>query len=155
VLEPVILGALVLVAGYTIVRPAVGAETSLRFSGHRHTVVAVLTGAVIGFYDGIAGPGTGAFLVFALVSLLGYAFLEASATAKIINLATNIGALVVFALDGSVLWALGLAMGVANLAGGYLGARTAVSAGSRFVRIVFLAVVAVLIVRLAVQVFGD
>jgi uncharacterized protein len=53
-----------------------------------------------------------------------------------------------------VLWALGLAMGVANLAGGYLGARTAVSAGSRFVRIVFLAVVAVLIVRLAFQVFG-
>jgi uncharacterized protein len=154
VLEPVILVALVLVAGYTIVRPAVGGETSLRFSGHRHTVVAVLTGAVIGFYDGIAGPGTGAFLVFALVGLLGYAFLEASATAKIINLATNIGALVVFTLDGSVLWALGLAMGVANLAGGYIGARTAVSAGSRFVRIVFLAVVAVLIVRLAFQVFG-
>jgi hypothetical protein len=92
--------------------------------------------------------------VFALVGLLGYAFLEASATAKIINLATNIGALVVFTLDGSVLWTLGLVMGLANLAGGYLGARTAVSAGSRFVRIVFLAVVAVLIVRLAWQIFS-
>jgi uncharacterized protein len=155
VLEPVILVALVLVAGYTILRPAVGGETALRFSGHRHTVVAALTGGVIGFYDGIAGPGTGAFLVFALVGLLGLAFLEASATAKIINLATNIGALVVFTLDGSVLWALGLVMGLANLAGGYLGARTAVSAGSRFVRIVFLIVVGVLIVRLGWQVFGS
>jgi uncharacterized protein len=153
VLEPVILVALVVVAAYTLLRPSVGGVTELRFSGHRHTVVAALTGAVIGFYDGIAGPGTGAFLVFALVGLLGYAFLEASATAKIINLATNLGALVVFALDGSVLWLLGLAMGVANLAGGYLGARTAVSAGSRFVRWVFLVVVAVLIVRLAWQVF--
>jgi uncharacterized protein len=154
VLEPVILVALVLVAGYTILRPTFGEETVLRFSGHRHTVVAALTGAVIGFYDGIAGPGTGAFLVFALVGLLGLAFLEASATAKIINLATNIGALVVFALHGSVLWVLGLTMGLANLAGGYLGARTAVSGGSRFVRIVFLVVVGVLIVRLAWQIFG-
>jgi hypothetical protein len=153
VLEPVILAALVVVAVYTVLRPSLGGVTDLRFSGHRHTVVAALTGAVIGFYDGIAGPGTGAFLVFALVGLLGLAFLEASATAKIINLATNIGALVVFALDGSVLWTLGLVMGAANLAGGYLGARTAVSAGSRFVRLVFLAVVSVLIVRLAWQVF--
>ncbi len=153
VLEPVILVALVVVAVYTVLRPSLGGVTDLRFSGHRHTVVAAITGAVIGFYDGIAGPGTGAFLVFALVGLLGLAFLEASATAKIINLATNIGALVVFALDGSVLWTLGLVMGAANLAGGYLGARTAVSAGSRFVRLVFLAVVAVLIVRLAWQVF--
>ena len=152
VLEPVVLVALVLVAGYTVLRPAVGGETSLRFSGHRHTLIAALTGAVIGFYDGIAGPGTGAFLVFALVGLLGLAFLEASATAKIINLATNVGALVVFAIDGSVLWTLGFVMGLANLAGGYLGARTAVSAGSRFVRIAFLVVVGVLIVRLAWQV---
>jgi uncharacterized membrane protein YfcA len=154
VLEPVILVALVLVAGYTILRPALGGATVLRFSGHRHTVVAALTGAVIGFYDGIAGPGTGAFLVFALVGLLGLAFLEASATAKIINLATNIGALVVFGLHGSVLWGLGLTMGLANLAGGYLGARTAVAGGSRFVRSVFLVVVGVLVVRLAWQVFG-
>jgi uncharacterized protein len=151
VLEPVILAALVLVAGYTLLRPALGGVTELRFSGHRHTVVAAMVGAVIGFYDGIAGPGTGAFLIFALVGLLGYAFLEASATAKIINMATNLGALLVFALDGSVLWLLGLVMGAANLAGGYLGARAAVGAGSRFVRIVFLAVVAVLIVRLGWQ----
>ena len=118
VLEPVILVALVVVAVYTVLRPSLGGVTELRFSGHRHTVVAALTGAVIGFYDGIAGPGTGAFLVFALVGLLGLAFLEASATGKIINLATNIGALVVFVLDGSELLTLGLVMGAANLACG-------------------------------------
>ncbi|MGY1638654.1 TSUP family transporter [Geodermatophilus sp. SYSU D00742] len=151
VLEPIVLVALVVVAVYTLVRPQLGDDTELRFSGHRHTVAAGVVGAVIGFYDGIAGPGTGAFLVFALVGLLGFAFLVASATAKIVNLATNVGALVVFAVDGSVLWALGLVMGVANLVGGYLGARTAVGAGSRFVRVVFLAVVGVLIARLGWQ----
>ncbi|NIZ92970.1 TSUP family transporter [Kineosporiaceae bacterium B12] len=151
VLTPVILVALVLVAAYTVLKPDLGGATALRFQGSRHTVVATLTGAVIGFYDGIAGPGTGAFLVFALVGLLGLAFLPASATAKIVNLATNVGALVVFAAHGSVLWPLGLVMGTANLVGGYLGARTAVSAGSRFVRTVFLVVVTVLIVRLGWQ----
>ncbi|WP_432492357.1 sulfite exporter TauE/SafE family protein [Kineococcus gypseus] len=154
VLTPVVLVALVLVAAYTLLRPELGGATALRFSGRRHTAVAAATGAVIGFYDGIAGPGTGAFLVFALVGLLGYAFLRASATAKIVNLATNVGALVVFAAHGAVLWPLGLLMGAANLLGGYLGARTAVSAGSRFVRGVFLAVVAVLVVRLGQQVLA-
>src|SRR5215218_6865698 len=110
VLEPVVLVALVIVAVYTLLRPTLGGVTDLRFSGHRHTVVAAMVGAVIGFYDGIAGPGTGAFLVFSLVGLLGYAFLEASATAKIVNLATNVGALVVFAAHGSVLWGLFLAV---------------------------------------------
>jgi uncharacterized membrane protein YfcA len=154
VLTPVVLVALVLVGVYTLVRPDLGKVTTLRFAGRRHLVVAATTGAVIGFYDGIAGPGTGAFLVFALVGLLGFAFLEASATAKIVNLATNVGALVVFSSDGAVLWSLGLLMGCANLVGGYLGARTAVAAGSRFVRCVFLAVVVVLIIRLVWQVVG-
>ena len=67
-------------------------------------MAAVLIGFVIGFYDGIFGPGTGSFLVFALVGLLGYAFLEASAKAKIVNLATNLGALVVFAAGRATSW---------------------------------------------------
>lgn len=152
VLQPVILVALLGVGVWTVQRPQLGEETVLRFSGHRHTIAAGCTGAVIGFYDGIAGPGTGAFLVFTLVGLLGYAFLEASATAKIVNLATNVGALAIFAPHGAVLWRLGLVMGVANLLGGYLGARTAVRGGSRLVRVVFLVVVAVLVVRLGFQI---
>ncbi|HEX5740830.1 MAG TPA: TSUP family transporter [Pilimelia sp.] len=151
VLTPLILVALVVVAGYTLLRPQLGAVTALRFTGHRHTAAAALSGAAIGYYDGLAGPGTGAFLVFTLVGLLGLAFLEASATAKIVNLSTNLAALAVFAAYGVVLWRLGLVMGAANLVGGYLGARTAVATGSRFVRIVFLAVVAVLICSLTWQ----
>ena len=101
----------------------------------------------IGFYDGIFGPGTGSFLVFVLVGMLGYGFLEASAIAKITNLATNVGALLVFVPHGAPLWQLGLLMAAANVAGGYTGARTASARGSGFVRAVFLCVVAVLIVR--------
>jgi uncharacterized membrane protein YfcA len=115
-------------------------------------VVAGAAGAGIGFYDGIFGPGTGAFLVVALVGLLGYAFLAASATARIVNLATNLGALLVFVPQGAPLWGLGLTMGACNVAGGWLGAHTAIRQGSRFVRVVFLVVVAGLVLRLGYDV---
>ena len=115
---------------------------------------AVGLGVGIGFYDGLLGPGTGTFLVIGLVAVLGYAFLEASAKAKIVNAATNLGALGVFALQGAPLWKLGLAVGAANIAGAYLGARMAVAKGSRFVRVVFMVVVGGLIVRLGWDVLG-
>ena len=81
----------------------------------------MLTGFVIGVYDGALGPGTGSFLVFALVGLLGYNFLEASAKAKIANFATNLGALTVFLPMGLVLFKVGLVIASANLLGGYVG----------------------------------
>ena len=152
--NPIILIMLVLVGGYTIARPALGRETALRFDGHRHTIVAMVTGFCIGAYDGALGPGTGSFLVFALVGLMGYAFLEASAKAKIANFATNLGALVVFAPGGHVMWRIGAVMAAMNLVGGYVGARTAVARGSRFVRAVFVVVLSAFVIRIGGSVLG-
>lgn len=152
--DPVVLIALVLVGGYVALIPDLGQRTALRFSGRRHTGAAMLTGVAIGFYDGALGPGTGSFFVFALVGLLGYSFVEASAKARLANWATNLAALCIFVPQGAVLWALGLAMGVANLVGGYVGARTAVTRGSRFVRLFFLVVVVGFVVSLGGQVLG-
>ena len=103
---------------------------------------------VIGFYDGALGPGTGSFFVFTLVGLLGYSFLEASAKARIANWATNVAALLVFAAQGAVVWKVGLIVGACNLLGSYVGARTAVARGSRFVRVFFIVVVSAFIVRI-------
>jgi len=112
----------------------------------------VLLGVLIGTYDGVLGPGTGSFLVISLVGVLGYAFVPASAIAKIVNMATNAGALAFFIPAGHVVWGLGLAVGAANMLGGYIGARTAVARGSRFVRVVFLVVVSGLIARLVADI---
>ena len=90
-----------------------------------------------------------------LVAVLGYGFLEGSAKAKIANLVTNLAAIVVFGASGSVLWALGLMMGAANLVGGYIGARTAISRGNAFIRKVFLVVLAGLIIKLAYDVVAQ
>ena len=152
--DPIVLVVLVLVGGYVLLSPQVGTISVLRVSGHRHTAAAMLTGLAIGFYDGAIGPGTGSFFVFTLVGLLGYNFLEASAKAKMANWATNLGALLVFLPQGAIMWKVGLLVGVANLLGGYLGARTAVARGSRFVRIFFIVVVSAFIVRIGGDVLG-
>ncbi|WP_100350804.1 sulfite exporter TauE/SafE family protein [Luteimicrobium subarcticum] len=146
--EPIILVVLVGVLVYTVARPRLGARTDLRWTGNGHRWAAAGIGLVVGTYDGMLGPGTGTFLVLACVSVLGYAFLPASAIAKIVNLATNAGALCFFVPYGAVVWGLGLAVGVANLLGGYLGARTAVAKGSGFVRMVFVVVVSALVCKL-------
>jgi uncharacterized membrane protein YfcA len=148
----VVLLALVIVATVIVLRPALGLEAAPRFHGHRHVLAAGASGLAIGWYDGAIGPGTGSFLVFALVGLLGLDFLRASASAKIANVATNLGALLVFVPQGAALWRLGLMMGGCNLVGGFLGARTALARGSRFVRLVFLLVATALIIRLGVQI---
>ncbi len=152
--DPIVLVVLLGVGAYVLVKPDFGDRTSLRFAGHRHTAAAMVTGAAVGFYDGALGPGTGSFFVFVLVGLLGYSFLEASAKARLANWATNFAALCVFVPRGDVLWGLGLLMGAANLLGGYLGARTAVTRGSRFVRVLFVVVVGGFVVRIGGDLVG-
>lgn len=152
--DPIVLAALVVVGAYVVLRPTLGEVTELRFAGRHHTLAAIGTGLVVGFYDGALGPGTGSFFVFTLVGLLGYSFLEASAKAKLANWATNLAALVVFVPQGAVLWKIGLLMGAANMLGGYVGARTAIGRGAAFVRVFFILVVGAFIVRIGGEVFG-
>lgn len=152
--NPIILVMLVVVGAYTFFKPSLGQVTALKHSGARHLATAMAVGFVIGVYDGALGPGTGSFLVFALVGLVGYAFLEASAKAKIANFATNLGALVIFIPGGHVMWQIGLTMAAANIAGGYVGARTAVAKGSTFVRVVFMIVVIAFIIRIGGELIG-
>ena len=152
VLKPLVLVALVAVLAYTLRTPSLGEVERLRLRAGAQRAVVVGGGAVIGFYDGFVGPGTGSFLVFLLVGGLGLSFLHASATAKVVNTTTNVAALLLFAAGGHVLWALGAAMATANLAGSQVGARLAVRRGSSWVRRVFVVVVGALVLRLAYDV---
>lgn len=152
--DPIVLTALILVGAWVLLRPSIGEETLLRFGGGRHLAVAMTAGFVVGVYDGALGPGTGSFFVIALVGLMGYSFLEASAKAKMANWATNLAALAVFVPQGAVLWQIGLLMGAANMLGGWVGARTAVARGSRFVRAFFVVVVTAFVVRIGGEVLG-
>ncbi|WP_396268674.1 sulfite exporter TauE/SafE family protein [Glutamicibacter sp. M10] len=147
-IKPIIIAALIAVLLFTIFKPKAGELSRLRYTGRKHYLRALAIGLIIGGYDGMVGPGTGSFLIISMVTVLGYNFLQSSAKAKIVNLCTNAGALLLFVPTGHVLVGLGLAMGVMNMIGGYLGARMAISKGSGFIRIVFVVVVSALIMKL-------
>lgn len=89
---------------------------------------------LIGAYDGLIGPGAGSFYMIGFVLLAGYGVLKATAHTKLLNLASNFGGLLVFALSGAPWWIIGLAMGVAQIAGAYLGAKLAMRIGSRIIK---------------------
>lgn len=139
---------------YTVYKKDLGQTHAPRFSGTQEVWMAVAIGALIGFYDGFFGPGTGSFLVFLLVRVLGYDFLSASASAKFINTATNVAALVLFVTKGHIWWHFVLAMALANVVGSLLGTRLALKHGTGFVRVVFIGVVSALILKTGWDAFG-
>ena len=151
--RPFIVLLLIVVAIYTWKKPELGMAENLKFSHSTRLVIVALIGFLIGFYDGIFGPGTGTFLVFFLVSVIGYAFLKASGTAKLVNIATNAGAILSFQLTGHIWWQLGLLLAVANVTGAIIGSNMAIKGGSALVRKVFLAVTFLLIARVAWDTF--
>ena len=152
-MRPMVLVLLIIVAVYTWFKPDLGKFENLRHLPKRRVQIAALAGVVIGFYDGIFGPGTGSFLMLILVASLGYAFITASAIAKVVNVATNVGAIIVFGINGAVIWQIGIILGVANISGAVIGARLAIKGGSTLVRKVFLIVTVALIVKVGIATF--
>jgi uncharacterized membrane protein YfcA len=144
---------LLAVLAYTLLKKELGREHAPRLSGWREAAAASAIGLLLGFYDGFFGPGAGSLLVFLFVRLLGYDFLHASASAKLLNSCSNLAALSLFAFKGHIWWHYALALALANVIGSLLGARLALKHGSGFVRAVFVLVVSALILRTAYDAF--
>lgn len=152
-LRPLILILLILVAIYTFVRKDFGVIHQRLSDPSRELRLAILIGALIGFYDGFFGPGTGSFLIFLFIRFLGMDFLHASVSAKIVNVSTNLAALAVFVFHGQVLWQVAALMACCNLLGSRVGAALALRHGAVFIRKAFLVVVVVLILRFGADTF--
>lgn len=148
-LRPLILVLLLVAAAYTFWRKDFGAVHRPQHAGCREFAYAVLLGGAIGFYDGFFGPGTGSFLIFLFVRFFGFDFLHASAASKVVNVATNLAALIFFVPAGYLLPALAVSMALCNIGGSVLGTHLALRHGSAFVRQVFLFVVSALILKFA------
>ncbi len=153
ILKPVILVILILIGIYTFLKKDLGTVQSKNHSENKKLILGSLIGLIVGFYDGFLGPGTGSFLVLGFVVLLGFEFVSASAYAKIINCVTNVSALFVFIRQGNYLLGVAMVMAVGNVAGSLIGSRMAIKKGNRFIRVFFLIVVAILIIRYAYDVF--
>ena len=150
-LRPIILVLLIAVANLLVRAQGLRARHAPRLAGRRQLGYALGTGVLLGFYDGFFGPGTGSFLMFALIGLFGYDFLSASASAKVVNVATNLAALLYFAATRHIDYAVALPMAACNVLGARAGTSLAIARGSRFVRALFLVVVTVIILEVRLR----
>jgi uncharacterized protein len=145
--RPLVPIMLTVVLIYVLWHKDLGARHAPIVFSRRRSYVALAAIGGIGFYDGFFGPGTGSFLMLLFIRLYGFDFLHASTGARTINVATNAGALLLFGIHGEVQWGLGVALGACNATGSVLGAHTAVKHGSKFVRVLFIAIVITLIAK--------
>lgn len=153
-LKPIVLVLLILVAIYVFLVKDLGIIHAPKHPPKKAQLLGILVGGGLGFYDGFFGPGTGSFLIFLFVGVFGFDFLAASASAKVINLATNLASFIYFGWTGHILYAYAIPMAACSVLGATIGARLAIAKGSRFVRIFFLVVVAALIGKLAQSIFA-
>ncbi|HYK75868.1 MAG TPA: TSUP family transporter [Daejeonella sp.] len=152
-IKPFIFCVLILVAAYTYRNKNFGLQQEKDLSLIQQLATGLLFGFCIGFYDGLIGPGTGTFFILAFITLLGHDFLHASASAKLINLATNLAAILYFGSTGHILYEFAIPMAACNIMGSFLGTRLALLKGNRFIRIFFLMVVGATILRFAWDIF--
>ena len=152
-MKPVIFGVLILVGIYTYSKKNFGSNTTITKPPKNEWLIAASFSLMIGFYDGFIGPGAGSFLVLFFISALGFDFLRASAHAKFVNLATNMGSIVFFSSSGHILYQYAIPMAICNFTGSILGTRLAILKGNSFIRIFFLIVVIGTIIRFGYDIF--
>jgi uncharacterized protein len=152
-LKPLILVLLIAVAIYTFLKKDFGSIVTKQVNPSKSIIYGVLIGGVLGLYDGFFGPGTGSFLILAFIAILGFDFINASANAKVVNLFTNLGSLIVFGWQGHIMWHYALPMAVFNLSGSFIGSRMAILRGNEFVRKIFLFVIFMMILRYGYDIF--
>jgi uncharacterized membrane protein YfcA len=152
-MKPLLLIMLIVVAIYTFTNKRFGDHIEKDHSFRQQIIYSLVISLVIGFYDGFIGPGAGSFLILSFIGLLGFDFLKASAHAKFVNLATNLGSILFFSLSGKIIYSIALPMAACNALGGLLGARLAILRGNAFIRIFFLVVVCATIIRFAYDVW--
>lgn len=153
-MKPVLVVVLTAVAIYTYTKKDFGQrdeEKSISFQ--KQLQLSVFISLLIGFYDGFIGPGAGSFFMLAFIALLHFDFLHASAHAKVVNLATNLGSVTLFLVKGKIIWLIALPMAAANMLGGFIGARLAIAKGNRFIRVFFLLVITLILLRFSWDVF--
>jgi len=152
-IKPFILIVLVLIAIYSFFKKDFGILKTKNIKEKKQVLIGSIFGFVIGFYDGLIGPGTGSFFIICFVVFMGFDFITANANAKTLNLATNLSAIGIFAATNNILYHLAIPMALCNMAGAYIGSKLALLRGNRFIRVFFLLIIFATIIRFAYDVF--
>ncbi len=143
---------LVLLVGavtYTYFKKDFGAIHHPKLTELRAVIYSLITGMVLGFYDGFFGPGTGSFLIMAFIGLFGFSFLMSSVSAKLVNCATGVSALSYFMYTNQIVYSIAIPVALFNIMGSFIGTQLAIKKGSKYIRTLFLTVISLMIIKLA------
>lgn len=150
IMRLVILGVIPVMALVLILKRNAPEREHLELTKGKYLLCA-LTGLLVGLYDGFCGPGTGTLLIMGFTWIVGMDTVTASGSAKIVNLSSNISALISHAINGNILFALAVPAMLCAAAGGYIGSALAIKKGAKFVRIVMMCMMVVLVVKLFID----
>ncbi|MHD0319372.1 TSUP family transporter [Fusobacterium varium] len=149
----IVFTALIVVLAYTLTNKKMGHESTFTDLNKSNITKGMIMALIIGFYNGFLGPGTGSFLVFFLMKIYGYDFVEANGDSKILNLVGNFTSLLVFGISGKVYFLYGIPISIIMLLGAQCGSRCAISKGSKFIKPVFLIVTTVTALKMLKEMF--
>ena len=153
VLQPIIVVLLIVVGLYTYFAKDIGLEYKFKGLNTKNIIQGCILALLLGFYDGFFGPGTGSFIIFGLIKLYGLDFTHASGNAKAMNLMSNVTSLVVFLLNGRILFAIGIPVAISMMIGGYVGSNTALKKGSKFIKPIFIIMAFAAAVKIVTDIF--
>ncbi len=138
ILEPLISVILISVGLYTVFKKEIGLVDTYNGYNKSSLIKGIFFALILGFYDGFFGPGTGSFIIFSLIKIFGFSFLNASANSKVLNLGSNVMSLILFAINGAINYKVGIPVGIFMMFGAMVGARTAIDKGNLFVKPIFI-----------------
>ena len=154
ILYPLVSVLILFVGVYTIVKKDLGLVHSFKLESRKQIVVGIFIAFVMGFYDGFFGPGTGSFLIFLLIRFFGMDFVNAAGNGKILNFVSNVTSLIVFAMNGKILYQYGIPVGICMMAGAVFGTRVAIKKGASFIKPIFIVMSFAVLVKLILQMAG-
>jgi len=154
VLRYVLVFGIPVIAGIVFKKKNLEKQTTKNLSKTRVIIYSAIIGLVIGGYDGFFGPGTGTFLILIYTSVLGLDLLTSMGNAKLVNLASNLASLVVFIIEGKILFAIGIPAAICAIAGHYIGSGYAIKKGQKIIRPMLLFVLILLLAKIVVDLFA-
>lgn len=150
-LNGLVLILLFIVSIYTIVKKDMGDEDKFTGIDRRNIIIGCVIAFILGFYDGFFGPGTGAFLIFAFINFLGFDFLHSCGNAKVLNMVSAITSFIVFAINGKIIYSVGIPFAISMILGAVVGTRVAIQNGKRLIKPIFILISVSFIIKLSME----
>lgn len=151
-LQPLVLVLILAIGIYTFFSKSLGEEDNFKGLTNKNLCLSILLGFSLGFYDGFFGPGTGTFLVFGFINILGLNFLKASANARVLNFVSNISALVTFAISGNINYLIGIPVCIFMILGAKIGTKLAIKKGNKIIKPIFITMAMAVAVKMLFQI---